>query len=202
MSAVSQITTLIFDLFGVVISFDDDIVTKRLARHCATPELAYPALRDIVSRPALITGRISLRQLHEQLVAEHGLALDLSAFEAAWLEPYSQPMPGMAELIADLCQRHRLVLLSNVDKHYWAVVLQVHPELAHFQTLLTSWELGVAKPASQGFKLAMGRDNPASCFFIDDKADNIKAAQALGIRGHLFRDAQGLVRTLEDVGVR
>lgn len=202
MSAVSQIKTLIFDLFGVVIAFDDDLVSKRLALHCATPELAYPALRDIVSRPALITGQLSLWQLHEQLVIELGLALDMPAFEAVWLQPYSQPMPGMAELIADLSLRYRLVLLSNVDRYYWTVLLRTHPELAYFQALLTSWELGVAKPNSQGFKLAIGRDAPASCFFIDDKSDNIKAAQALGIRGHLFRDAQGLMRALEEVGVR
>lgn len=202
MSAVSQTNTLIFDLFGVVISFDDDLVSKRLARHCAMPELAYPALRDIVSRPALITGQLSLGQLHQQLVTEHGLALGMPAFETVWLEPYSQAMPGMADLIAYLSQRYRLVLLSNVDKYYWNVVLQMHPELAYFQSLLPSWELGVAKPNRQGFRLAIGRDAPASCYFIDDKADNIEAAQALGIQGHLFRGAQSLVRALEEVGVR
>jgi hypothetical protein len=95
----NQIDVLIFDLFGVIISFDEDIVYRRIARHCADPDNAFVAIRGLVSQDDLIRGRLTLDQLYGQLVAAHGLASDLYDFEAVWLETYTQPMLGMADLL-------------------------------------------------------------------------------------------------------
>ena len=150
-----KIDTLIFDLFGVLISFDEDIVCGRLAPHCADPEAELLALRGLVSQRDLITWRQSLDQLHQQLVAAHGLAMNRRGFEAAWLQPYSEPMPGMADLIRSLSRRYKLALLSNVDKYYWQVVHNTHPAIACFDTLLLSWEFGLAKPDPEVFVHAL-----------------------------------------------
>ena len=197
-----QIDTLIFDLFGVLISFDDDIVYRRLAPHCEDPEAAFLALRGLVSQRDLIRGRKSLDQLHQQLVAAHGLALTRRDFEAAWLEPYSEPMPGMADLIRTLSKRYKLVLLSNVDKYYWQVVHKTHPEIACFDTLLLSWKLALAKPDPEMFLHALkaARSDAARCFFIDDKSENVEAARLVGIRGHRFLDVEHLTQALGEFG--
>jgi hypothetical protein len=39
-----------------------------------------------------------------------------------------------------------VVLLSNVDRYFWAVVRAAHPELDRFGALLLSCDLGLAKP--------------------------------------------------------
>ena len=197
-----KIDTLIFDLFGVLISFDDNIVYRRLAAHCADPEAAFLALQGLVSQSDLIRGRRTLDQVHQQLVLAHGLALDRRDFEAAWLDPYSDPMPGMADLIRGLSKRYKLVLLSNVDKYYWRAVHRMHPEIACFDTLLLSWDLGLAKPDPEMFLHALKatRSNAARCFFIDDKSENVEAAQLVGIRGHRFLDVEHLRRALGEFG--
>jgi HAD superfamily hydrolase (TIGR01509 family) len=202
-SASNKITTIIFDLFGVVISFDEDIVYTRLARHCDNPERTLTAMRGLVSQDILIRGRQTLSQLHEQLRALYGLRLDLPVFEAAWLEPYSGPMLGMAALIESLASRYKLILLSNVDPFYWQALLKRHPELACFSAHLLSWQLGMAKPDQEVFLHAIKTANvPASqCFFIDDKRENIEAASAVGLLGHQFVDADVLKQALEQVGV-
>lgn len=196
-----KIDTLIFDLFGVLISFDDDIVYRRLAAHCADPEAAFLALHGLVSQSDLIRGQRSLDQLHKQLVAAYGLALNRRDFEAVWLEPYSSPMPGMAELIRTLSKRYKLILLSNVDKYYWQVVHKAHPEIACFDKLLLSWELGLAKPDPEMFLHALKatRSDADWCFFIDDKSENVEAARLVGIRGHRFLDVERLRQALGEI---
>jgi hypothetical protein len=75
-----------------------------------------------MSRREIITGEVTLQEIHQRLVAAYGLELAYVEFEAAWLQPYSTPMPGMAELVRGLSNDHGLVLLSNVDRYYWNVV--------------------------------------------------------------------------------
>lgn len=189
---------VIFDLFGVLIAFDDDLVTRRLAEHCADPRRAFAAMQDIVSREDLIRGRLTLNDLHADLVSRHGLSLSPEAFKASWLEPYSEPMPGMGNLIRELVKQHRLVLLSNVDKYYWNTIRDGYGELQHFDRLVLSCDVGVAKPDRAMFELAVqaaGTD-ASRCFFVDDKLENVQAAARLGLRAHRFIGVPDLLEAL------
>ncbi len=99
-----DVDVFVLDLFGVVITFDNDIVYSRLARHCADPNDAVRHLDGLMAGRDVIAGRVTLPQVHRQLVDELGLALTSPEFEQAWLEPYSGPMPGMADLIGTLAE--------------------------------------------------------------------------------------------------
>lgn len=202
-SSVGAYDILIFDLFGVVIAFDEDLVYRRIAEHCSDPTAAFTGMRGLVSNPDLIRGRRTLTQLHRELCHNYGLKLDLPSFETVWHVPYSEPMPGMADLLQSLSQRYKLLLLSNVDRYYWQVVKAHHPELRCFSKYLLSWELGQAKPERAAFTYAIqSADSSASkCFFIDDKAENIEAAEALGLRGHRFAGLEGLLEALRQNGI-
>lgn len=198
-----QFDALIFDLFGVVIAFDDQLVYERLAEHCANPAAALVAMRDLVSQPDLIRGQRTLEDVHQHLVTAYGLRLSSSAFKAAWLEPYSAPMPGMKDLLDELSSSYRLILLSNVDRYYWEVIRASHAEVGCFSRLLLSWEQGVAKPDLEAFRRAFAAagTDAARCFFIDDKVENVKAAQSIGIRGHVFKNASALREAFCAMGV-
>lgn len=197
--AEPAVEAFVFDLFGVIVAFDNDIVYSRLARHCADPDEAFRRLDGLMAGRDVITGRLTLHQIHDQLVEAHGLALDYPAFQAAWLEPYSGRMPGMAELVTILSSNYRLLLLSNVDRYYWEVVRAMHPELDHFDSLLVSCDLGMAKPDSEIFLCASetaGVD-PSRCCVVDDTRANVEAAWALGFQGHWFRSVSGLRQELK-----
>jgi HAD superfamily hydrolase (TIGR01509 family) len=194
--------TYIFDLFGVVISFDDQIVYRRIAEHCPQADAALRELDGLVSSPSLITGKLALHELHRQLCQSHGLRLSVDEFDALWREPYSESMDGMDAVLRALGRNHRLVLLSNVDQYYWTTVRQLHPELVHFDAVLLSCELGLAKPDSRVFARAAetaGVD-PSECYFVDDKLENVKAAQASGFGAHLFESVSGLRSALRGAG--
>lgn len=197
------IDCIIFDLFGVLVAFDDRLVNARLAAHCDDPVLAEEGMRDLVSTPALICGRLSLAELRASLVARYRLRLSPDEFAATWLVPYSEPMPGMRQLLQQLTGRCRLVLLSNVDPFYWPIVRDSIPELSHFGALSLSFENGFGKPDQRAFRHAIERAGcPAeACLFVDDKAENIDAAARSGLRGHHFTQAASLRHVLASAGL-
>jgi HAD superfamily hydrolase (TIGR01509 family) len=152
-------------------------------------------LEGIVSDYDVITGRLSLQAIHGRLAKSLGLGLSYEAFVDAWVEPYSWPLSGMAALLERLAaQGRRLLLLSNVDEHYWNAIRPMHAELDYFEALLVSCELSLAKPDAEIFyhaaKVAGVPEH--RCLFIDDTPRNIDAAALLGFQTHLFTSAESL----------
>jgi putative hydrolase of the HAD superfamily len=199
----APIEAIIFDFFGVLVSYDDQIVADRTAEFCSEPGRARIELFDLPSARDLVAGRLSLQELHALIVSRFGLALDYPAFVELWKQPYSRPMPGMAALIGQLSKRHRLLLLSDVDEDYWDTLRSLHSELNCFDELLLSFELGMRKPDPEVFLHACKTAGapPMSCFFIDDKAENIEAARYVGLKTHLFRSIGELIAERQHRGM-
>jgi len=195
-------SAFIFDLFGVVISFDDKLVYRRIAEHCESFDVAMSSLEDLVSHPDLIMSKIALLDIYAYVVDTCGFSLSFDDFQSVWLEPYTESVVGMESILRGLSSRYQLVLLSNVDTCYWAGVSTLHPELKYFHTRLVSCELGFAKPDPRAFRHAASAagKTPSECLFVDDKLENIEAARALGFQAHLFRDVAGLQKVLDSVG--
>jgi len=200
----SRVDCLILDLFGVIVAFDDALVYDRIAQRCSDPNFAYERLSNLVSDPRLICGDLSIHGLHARLAADVGLQSSLEEFTDIWRRSYSEPMPGMRDLLRRLQHQCRLVLLSNVDRYYWPTVAASVPELAEFHARLTSFEQGVAKLQPEAFTGAVNAAGTSieCCYFVDDKPENIEAAASIGLRGHAFRDARRLEVALRRAGLK
>lgn len=196
-------SVFIFDLFGVVISFDDQLVYRRISEHCPRPDAAMVVLDDLVSHPQLITSQISLVDIHNYVVEVCAYSKSYNDFMSHWLEPYTDSMDGMSEILQGLASRYPLVLLSNVDAAYWATMSSRHPELSYFHHRLVSCEIGVAKPDAEAFRQAadVAGVEPSVCLFVDDKLENIEAARSLGFQTHLFTGVPELKAALKASGV-
>lgn len=195
---------LILDLFGVLVAFDDSLVYDRIAQRCANPNDAFRSMLNLVSSPALIRGTERLEDLHTRLQRELGLNASLDEFFHLWRKPYSEPMPGIRGLLRSLQRQCELVLLSNVDRYYWPIVLASLPELEAFRAVQLSFEQGVAKPEPEAFRRAVVASGAPmdACLFVDDKPENIEAAASLGITGHVFRSTPELQAELRARGLR
>ncbi len=199
--AMTDTGAFIFDFFGVMASFDNDIVYARLARHCRNPADAFDKLNGVMASRDVITDRLTLPQIHERLVKVYGLSLDYAEFECAWCEPYSKPIPGMAELVKALTSNYTVLLLSNVDRHYWDSIRTAHPELECFDALILSFDVGMAKPEPAIFLHAseVAGVELSRCFFVDDTLANIDAARTLNFRTHWFKCLPGLLNELTQI---
>jgi putative hydrolase of the HAD superfamily len=90
-----------------------------------------------------------------------------------------------------------LALLSNAPEPL-AHAIDRHPWSRHFDHRYYSCRLGVAKPDLQAFRLVIGDlgARPDEVLFIDDRAENTRAARDLGMRTVTFTSAGDLDREL------
>ncbi len=92
------------------------------------------------------------------------------------------------------------MFFSNTNAAHWAHVTAHYPVLALGHHAYLSHELGLVKPEPASFLrvLELERCAPADAIFIDDRAENVDAAVALGMDGILFAGAAGFRRALAD----
>jgi glucose-1-phosphatase len=199
---------LIFD-FGNVFAFFD------YARACETfgrragmsgPEflgsLRERGLNGIVQ--AYERGEMSSEEFSRSVGELAGLELTQAEFAAAWADIFWLNEP-VARLVRELKTRgYTLILGSNTNAiHAEHFRRAFREDLAYFDRLVLSFELGLSKP-SRGFYLACAEAagaEPGDCVFIDDLIENVQGARSAGLQAIHFRDAQELKEELRKFAV-
>ena len=194
--------TLIFDVGGVLVRHDNELLYDRLAAYCADPLTAREQLTDGVHDRVVGTGRMSIAELHRHLVEEYGFQARYDAFLEIWSSHFSEE-PDMEPVLRALTARYRTVFFSNTNAAHWAHVLAHYPALAHGHRAYLSHELGLTKPDPASFQRVLDLEDcrPADAIFIDDRAENVYAAVAQGMAGILFTDAASFRAALVERGV-
>ncbi len=85
----------------------------------------------------------------------------------------------------------RLFAITNYGAEFWAKWRPTIPLFDRFAGIVVSGEEGMMKPAPEIYALALDRFGlgPGDGAFIDDRADNVAAADQAGLIGHVFVDA-------------
>jgi putative hydrolase of the HAD superfamily len=106
------------------------------------------------------------------------------------------------DMVALVCQLaadgRRIGLLSNIPAELAEHYEERHPWLRVFDVLGFSCRISYAKPELGAFRwladaLAV---EPDRILFVDDRRDNVQAAQATGMKGHVFTDRASLLARL------
>lgn len=115
---------------------------------------------------------------------------------------YFQPklITEMYNLVCDLRKKYRVVCGTNtIDCHY-----QVHMERGDyscFDKVYASHFMHIIKPDPAFWKLILDAENESAenAVFIDDNADNIEAAESLGIRSHFFTTPKDTIEFVKNL---
>ena len=148
---------------------------------------------------------VSFEENAAQLIAAHPHHEDhIRAWRTGWLDMFHGYVPGVPTMMARLEEaRVPMFGLSNLPAEIAAETFDVFPMIKLLRDVVVSGEEGVVKPDPRIYEIAlsrMGNPAPADVFFIDDREENIRAAEALGMRGHVFRGAARLERALAEYG--
>lgn len=190
------IAAVIFDVGQVLYHWEPRLLYERLIHD----DRALDAfLRDVVSmewhfqhdmgRPFAETSAelIARHPEHETLIRVWG---------ERFIDSVQPAVAGMPELVAELHERGTpLFALTNFSAEFWT---PFHAReagfFACFRDILVSGAERLVKPDPAIYRLALARFGirAEETLFIDDRQENVSAAQALGIRSHLFRDAATL----------
>ena len=195
---------IISDLGKVVLWFDNSIFYRKMTAYCLK---SIEEIREIVhENPEFYElfdlGRITPKEFYARAVARLGARIGYNDFMAAYVDVFRLNRPVL-ELLQRLKPKYRLVLVSNCDAVRFESIRKKFPEIGIFDGRVLSYELGVMKPDPGIYQeaLRLAQADPSACVFIDDMAENIAGAAALGIRGILYQPDTDLACELAALGV-
>ena len=206
----AKIKNIIFDLGGVILDIDENIVYKELEKMgINVSELAQSKeFMDIFSKfdIGVYTAPTFRKKLKALLGQEK---MTDQRFDAIWNSMLLDIPRERIEAIEKVKKHYKIFLMSNSNViHYDLYVrdLQLRFGYNEFDELFNksyfSFAEHLEKPDPRFFELILDHEGliPEETLFIDDTAENIKVAKSLGIHTyHISRDE--LVRNLFDNGV-
>ena len=206
----AKIKNIIFDLGGVILDIDENIVYKELEKMgINTLELARSKeFMDIMSK--FDTGIYTAPTFRKKTKALLGLEkMTDQKFDAIWNSMLLDIPRERIEAIEKVKKHYKIFLMSNSNViHYDLYVrdLQLRFGYHEFDELFNksyfSFAEHLEKPDPRFFELILDHEGllPEETLFIDDTAANIEVAKSLGIKTyHISREE--LVRNLFENGI-
>lgn len=202
-----MIKNVIFDFGQVLVRFDPDYMVGVYVSDEQDKALLADVLFDRLYWNELDKGTLE----DEELLALARKRLPKRLWEVAetiyrnWIV-HLPPIEGMTELIRSIKATYgvRCFLLSDISK-YFAENYEKASILQLLDGCVFSGPLGITKPSKEIYEHILNKYglSATETVFIDDKAQNIKGANAVGIGGYVFDgDVEGLRRYLEGVLAR
>jgi 2-haloacid dehalogenase len=198
------LTTVVFDLGGVLIDWDP----RHLYRQLFADEADMEAFLNEVATQEWNAQQDAGRPWAEAvaaLVARYPDQRELiEAFHGRWPEMLGGPVEDTVDVLAQLRQTGlRLYALSNWSAETFPIARRRYPFLEWFEGIVISGDVGTIKPDPRIFEHLVARYaiEPGAAVFIDDNAVNIEAAVRLGFVARQFVDARSLRRDLEELGL-
>jgi putative hydrolase of the HAD superfamily len=193
---------LIFDVGGVIVPHDNEMLYARLAGRCAAPD-AHARIRGQSGMTGVGSGAVSVQELHRRMARDLGYQGDWATFADDWCCHLGLDL-SMLDFVEQLARENRVALFSNTTDVHWARVGALSDgRIDRFEQYL-SHEIGLEKPAVEAFELVAERGGfePARCLFFDDVEANVEGARRAGFQAELFTGQSALETLLEDRGVR
>jgi len=188
-----EVKALVFDLGGVIVAHDNDVMHRRIAGRCA--EGYGPEDVRLLTRSRWGTGA-PIEALHAELIAEGGYRGDWPTFVDDWC-CHLVLDPSMLAYVEDLAARCRVMIFSNTNKPHWdSQVRASGGRLARIEACL-SHELGAEKPDLDAYQMVANRAGlpPETLLFFDDLPANVEGARRAGWQAEVFK-GEAALRTL------
>ena len=196
----NHITTIFFDLFGVLLGIDQSVVVQYLSK---LTNVSYLKAREItMGEPymRLERGEIKFQEYVEDITAllPNGDRIDANNLREIWKNLKVGEMPAVS-LLEDLLKNFQIWVISNTTESHIKSLESQFTFLEKINGIVTSERAGVHKPHPNIFQFALDDANcdVTSVLFIDDSYTNIESAENLGIVSHHYTDFDGLVGFLK-----
>lgn len=200
-----MIRAVVFDLGRVLLWFDNGLFLRGLAERSGRTleDVRAVAHANLDLIRGFDRGEIAAGDFRAGVCAALGLDLGEGEFWSVYADIFTVHAPGL-----DVARRLRstglkLVLLSNTDEVRYAFVRDRFPETQFFDAYVLSYEVRLLKPEPGIYLEAARRAGcpPGECVFIDDLAENVAGAEAVGMAGIVYAPGTDLPAALRKLGV-
>lgn len=201
---MSTITTVVFDLGGVLVDWNPRYLYRKLLPDEAAVEQFLARVCTPSWNKQMDAGKPWAEGVAE-LVAVHPEQADLiRAFDERWDEMLGGPIEGAVAIHAELrAAGVPLYALSNWSSDKFALAEQRYPFLSQFDGRVISGRVGLVKPNARIFRHLIEQHHldPTATVFVDDLRENLDAAEALGMVGVLYTTPEQLRADLAEHGL-
>ena len=201
-----MIRTVISDLGRVVLWFDNNIFLRKLAERAGKPFAEVKAVvhGDLELIRRFDGGVVTPAGFHERVMEIVGADIPYGVFYEIYNDIFSLNAPAVDVLARVKAAGYKTLLLSNTDPERFGFVRRRFPEILFFDGYVLSYELKLLKPDPAIYLTAarMAGTPPEACVFIDDMEENVRGAEAVGLRGVHYAPETDLEAELRKLGLR
>ncbi len=194
-----MIKNIIFDMSEVIISGYHG-VEKLLEQQYAIPEKEWETQRLSKNELFLdlMRGNLSEEAYLEELLQGTNWNISIDQLKAAIRSNLNRPVPGTMKIVGALKGNYQLILLSDYVKEWMKYIQERNEDLRIFDKKIFSYDIGTTKSEVQTFRTLLEQTGIVAdeTLFIDDYEKNVKNAEAVGIHGIVFENAEQLRKIL------
>ena len=190
-----------FDLGGVLYTIDHESVLKSLSE-CSSRSKSE--IKSVLFSPDLHdgyeSGTVTSDQFYRTIKKRFGCDINFDRFKNIW-NSLLVKRDDMFRTALEISKSIDLFALSNTNEINAEILERDLKDI--IKGAVFSYEVGCMKPDRRIYRIAldMVNLNPESVLFVDDREENVEAAEDLGIDSHQFRTLDGLVGFLDTHGV-
>ena len=194
-----MIKNIIFDMSEVIISGYHG-VEKILEQQYAIPEEEWE--RQRLSKNELflnlMRGNLSEEAYLEELLQGTNWNISIEQLKTAIRSNLNRPVPGTMKVVRQLKGKYQLILLSDYVREWMKYIEERNEDLRIFDKKIFSYNIGTTKSEVETFETVLEQTKIVAneTLFIDDYEKNVKNAEAVGIHGIVFENADQLRKTL------
>jgi 2-haloacid dehalogenase len=202
---ISRVSAVVFDVGNVLYGWDpDSFLVRQIADDDA--RLRFIEDVDLYGWHETLDGGRPYQEAAAELEEKFPQYAELiAAWSDRFGETISGPVPGVHAIVDALFGRGvPLFAITNFSADFWPpFAAKERAFFGRFRDIVVSGEVKLLKPDPAIYYLALDRFGlrPAEALFIDDRAINVEAALAVGMKAHLFIDAADLRARLEAEGL-
>ncbi|OMI35816.1 HAD family hydrolase [Streptomyces sparsogenes] len=192
---------VLFDLFGVIARHQRPGALEKMAARCHTSLDAFTTAYW-THRPPYDAGRHTASAYWTHVLHALSRPADAGTIEELRLtdiDSWSRVDDRMVAYVWTLRDRARVALLSNIPADHTDAFLAAQSWLHDLDHVAFSGKIGAAKPDPAGFQhcVVALRAAPADFLFVDDREENVRAARAIGMNGHVFDGQDDLAAAVD-----
>ena len=196
---------VLFDLFGVIARHQRPGALAKMAARCHAPTDAFTTAYW-ACRPPYDAGQQSAPEYWTAVLRSLSPSLPLSVeagtieeLRLADIDSWSRVDNRMVAYARSLRGVAEVALLSNIPSDHADAFLAAQPWLHTLDHVAFSGKIKAAKPSPAAFHhcVVALRAAPADFLFVDDREENVRAAQAVGMNGHVFTGRDELAAVID-----
>ncbi len=199
-----EVDGVIFDIGNVLIQWNARNLYRKLIRDPQEMEQFIATALPMAWHETLDAGKSFAMGVAERAAQFPHYAHWIRAWDERWQETHGGVIEGSVAILSELkAAGIPVYAITNYNAEKFAEDSELYDFYGWFNDRIVSGEVGVIKPNPAIYHKLLDRNQlkPERQVFIDDRADNVKGAESVGLRGCLFTSAEQLRIDLKALGL-